>query len=135
MMAALRRSERRDPSADCAHGDGVRAGRRFKRKKRPARTEPGGLIRRALERFGGYLVDDTACNRFTVSVEWGLQERYAAAYPHLAPFEQNSGPFFDDLLEAFQALHVVANNAPETPGGGGGSGEPPPPRFCPPWES
>ena len=62
-----------------------------------------------------------------------LQERYAAAYPHLAPFEQNSGPFFDDLLEAFQALHVVANNAPETPGGGGGSSEPPPPPFCPPW--
>ena len=99
----------------------------------PNRTEPGGLIRRALERFGGYLVDDTACNRFTVSVEWGLQERYAAAYPHLAPFEQNSGPFFDDLLEAFQALHVVANNAPETPGGGGGSSEPPPPPFCSPW--
>ena len=40
-----------------------------------------------------------------MSVEWGLQERYAAAYPHLAPFEQNSGPFFDDRLEAFQALH------------------------------
>ena len=99
------------------------------------RTVPGGLIIKALREYGGYIVDDTACNRGTFTIEYGMYPKFLAAYGY--DFKAHPGsPFYADLLDAFRALHVVANNAPESTGGGGGAppGVSPPPPFCPPFD-
>ena len=98
----------------------------------PNRTEPGGLIQRALRDYGGYLVDDTACNRGTFTIEYGMYPKFQAAYGF--EWKQHSGDFYDDLLDAFKALQVVANTSPTSQAGGGGSDLPPPPPFCPPFD-
>jgi hypothetical protein len=41
-----------------------------------------------------------------------------------------AGPFYNDMVAIFQALQIVINNTPDTPGGGGTPLQPPPPPFC-----
>lgn len=91
-------------------------------------TAPGAQLLWTLQNYGGYLVDDTAWNRGTFCVEHGVEDEFQAAYGYA--FDASSGPFFNDLLRLFQALHIVVNNGPNTVGGGGTPRQPPPPPFC-----
>ena len=92
-------------------------------------TVPGRKMADALTGFGGYLVDDTACNRGTVCTEHGVTDEFQSAYS--MAFDQEQGPWYDDMLEIFRGLHVVSNNGPESRGGGGDPIVTPPPPLCP----
>lgn len=91
-------------------------------------TVPGKRILDALTGYGGYLVDDTACNRGTLCTEYGFGDVFEAEYGF--QFNQTSGAFKDDMTRIFQALQIVINNAPGNIGGGGDPIRPLAPPFC-----
>jgi len=97
-------------------------------------TIPAARIAAALQAYGGYLVDDTYEPRGTLCAEHGVTDEFAAAYgwPFTAGATSGGGgaAWYADMVAVFQALEVVANNAPDAPGGGGTPMQPPPPPFC-----
>lgn len=98
------------------------------------RTAPARSLLWTLSNYGAYLVDDTYENRGTLCTEHGATDEFAAAWGW--PFNVDksaTGPaadWYQDLLALFQALQIVTNNGPDTPGGGGTPLQPPPPPFC-----
>ena len=77
----------------------------------------------------GYLVDDTAVNRFTICGESGVREQFQAAYGY--DFNAVRGtPFYKDMLLIARALAVVINNSPSSIGGGGVPLQPLAPPIC-----
>lgn len=88
------------------------------------RTEPGRIIARAFQDFGGYIGDDTSWNFWAI---WTAQDdtgsvesEFNALYPGIT-FRQTTGstPFMLDMRDVFTALHIVNNNGPSNVGGGG----------------
>ena len=109
-------------------------------------TEFGRRVLDALTHYGGYVVDDTANPLAAICMEAGSGDRLAAMYGadfnmsyHGTRYPQGTGvyrgPLYKDLVLAFQALHVVDNNAPDSVGGGGAPLVPPPPPLCAPPQS
>lgn len=91
-------------------------------------TKPGARLRDALTHFGGYLVDDTACDSAALCADSNVNAEFAQAYNF--SFDTSDGPWYDDLVTIFQNLHIVANNGPRNTGGGGTPLAPLPPPFC-----
>ncbi len=81
------------------------------------KTEPAMRIADAFRDYGGYIVDDTASDSASLSWESGANAVFQAAYN--LTLDTASGPWYDDLVEIFQALHIVTNNGPDAVGGGG----------------
>lgn len=81
------------------------------------KTLPGKKLFRALQDYGGYIVDDTAWDAHAIAVENGVPEEFFQTYGY--KFGGNSGDFYDDINKLFQALSIVNNNAPNQIGGGG----------------
>jgi len=78
---------------------------------------PGARLRDALTHYGGYVVDDTASDSAALCAEAGTNDEFAAQYN--MSFDTADGPWYDDLVLLFQALHIVTNNHPGSVGGGG----------------
>ena len=92
-------------------------------------TIPGKKIFWTLQNYGGYIVDDTATNRGTLCLENGVEEEFEQKYGY--PFESFPGSdFYNDLLQIFQSLKIVINNANTTIGGGGNPLQPLAPPIC-----
>lgn len=91
-------------------------------------TAPGQKIKEALVSFGGYIVDDTASDSAAVVFEPGSDADFAALYN--LSLDTSGGPWYDDLLAIFRALHVVVNNGNASVGGGGEPGQPLAPPIC-----
>ena len=91
-------------------------------------TVPGQRIKQALVDYGGYVVDDTASDSAAVVFEYAADAEFTRLYN--LTLGTSGGPWYHDLLAIFQALHVVASNAPEAPGGGGKPGAPLAPPIC-----
>jgi len=102
-------------------------------------TTIGGKIKQALIDFGAYIVDDTGagnmaaiCMEAPVNAEMRAAYGYAMTYPHgVSAADNDPGKMlYEDLLHIFQALHVVANNGPDSIGGGGTPRVPAKPPIC-----
>ncbi len=102
-------------------------------------TEPGARIAAALTDFGGYIVDDTGSRAggAAICMDAGVSAELERAYGvsvrienPLKPAPAQGGALYADLVRIFQALSVVANNAPDAIGGGGTPRRPPAPPIC-----
>ena len=91
-------------------------------------TVPGQRIKAALVSYGGYLVDDTASDSAAVVFESGAEDDFEALFN--LSLDTSGGPWYDDLLAIFRALHVVVNNGNGTVGGGGRPLTPLAPPLC-----
>ena len=80
-------------------------------------TDIGRKLFHALQDYGGYIVDDTAWDAYTIGVENGVEAEVQATYGYA--LEQSSGALHNDLNKLFSALAVVNNNSPTSIGGGG----------------
>lgn len=81
------------------------------------KTAPGKKLFRALQDYGGYIVDDTAWDSHAIAIEKGVADEFKSIYGY--SFDGNSGTFYDDINKLFQALYVVNNNGLNSVGGGG----------------
>ena len=91
-------------------------------------TNIGRKLFKALQDYGGYIVDDTNWDAHAISVEAGVEAEVAVTG---YTFEQGSGALHDDLNELFRALAVVNNNSAATIGGGGTPRQPLAPPISP----
>jgi hypothetical protein len=80
-------------------------------------TTAGKKLFRALQDYGGYVVDDAAWDAHYLAVEKGVLEEFAASYGY--NFSDKNGAFYDDFMKLFPALQIVDNNTPKSVGGGG----------------
>lgn len=80
-------------------------------------TKAGRRIFRALQDYGGYVVDDSAGDAHYLSVEKGVLDEFRATYGY--DFYGTSGTFYDDFMKIFKALQIVENNGSQNVGGGG----------------
>lgn len=92
-------------------------------------TEPARKLFYALQNYGGYVVDDTAWDSHAIALENGVLQEFEYAYGY--SFEGDSGPFHNDMMDIFGALHVIKNNSPDRLGGGGNPLVP----FAPPIDT
>eukprot|EP00039_Didymoeca_costata_P021275 m.343997 g.343997 ORF g.343997 m.343997 type:complete len:437 (+) comp23660_c0_seq1:149-1459(+) len=92
------------------------------------KTIPGEKIKTVMTNFGGYIIDDTACDSASLSLEQGANDMFEQEYN--LTLNTNGGPWYDDLVTIFQALHVVINNKNTSVGGGGDPIVPTAPPFC-----
>jgi hypothetical protein len=97
-------------------------------------TAPARRLLEALAHYGAYVCANSA-GAVNFLTEWGVAEEFEAAYGF--PFDvrwtpNSTSPWAADILLLLQALHIVANNGPDSVGGGGLPTMPPPPPLCPP---
>ena len=92
------------------------------------RTEPARRVADAFRDFGGYIVDDTASDSASLTWESGASEAFEQEYGF--PLDTAGGDWYKDLVEIFQALHIVINNKPGSVGGGGTPRVAPLPPLC-----
>ena len=90
-------------------------------------TEPGRKLFKTLKDYGAYVADDTAFDTHAFTMESGALQEFEDRYGYA--FRGNEGPFFDDVMALFSALHVVDNNGPNRIGGGGTLRQPRPPAI------
>ncbi len=95
------------------------------------RTEPARILARALQDYGGYVVDDTAWDVYAVATEWGPDGRVTNEFNSRWGFPMSSTTvstcssasvecqWAKDMGELFSSLNVVANNGPGSIGGPG----------------
>mmetsp|Transcript_118622 Transcript_118622/g.295829 ORF Transcript_118622/g.295829 Transcript_118622/m.295829 type:complete len:413 (+) Transcript_118622:41-1279(+) len=102
-------------------------------------TAIGAKIKQALTDYGGYLVDDTGagnsvalCIEAAVNTEMRHAYGFAMTYPTGVSGDKGDlgQALYFDLLNIFQALHAVTNNAPGRIGGGGVPRVPRKPPIC-----
>jgi len=78
--------------------------------------------------YGAYVVDDTADDSAALIFEDSLSDAFIGAFN--LTLDTSGGPWYDDLLAIFQALHVVTNNYNKSVGGGGTPGASLAPPIC-----
>ncbi|MEM7272724.1 MAG: hypothetical protein AAF547_06565 [Actinomycetota bacterium] len=117
-------------------------------------TEFGRMLGRALQDYGGYIVDDVCWDKVLIATEWGPQGRVTDEVARRWGIEMQNRERADctadtpncryarDIGAMVRAFHVVDNNSPSTPGGPGarlttcappfadGSGAPPAGSIC-----
>mmetsp|Transcript_96404 Transcript_96404/g.118151 ORF Transcript_96404/g.118151 Transcript_96404/m.118151 type:complete len:362 (-) Transcript_96404:1067-2152(-) len=93
------------------------------------KTYPGKKIMWTLMNYGGYIVDDTAVNRGTICVEYGVTDEFEETYNESFNAKKGS-TFYDDLLIIFQSLKIIKNNDVNNVGGGGTPIQPISPPIC-----
>ena len=85
-------------------------------------TNPGRKLFRALQDYGAYIADDTAGDTHALTVESGVRQEFEHHYGY--DFVGSNGPFVEDMMTLFEALHVVDNNTSNQIGGSGVSRQP-----------
>eukprot|EP01084_Bolivina_argentea_P025787 47950_1 len=91
-------------------------------------TIPGQKMFWALQNFGGYIVDDTASNRCSMCIEYGVKPEFEEYWGY--EFEATEGNWYEDVVKVFQQLKIVINNNVTTIGGGGEPLQPLAPPIC-----
>lgn len=85
-------------------------------------TEPAKIIARALQSYGGYIVDDTAWDVYAIETEIGpagnVMEEFKNAYGYNYNVNSLSHPFALDMAAIFTALNCVDSNDAGNIGGG-----------------
>lgn len=90
-------------------------------------TEPAQIIARTLQQYGCYVVDLRADEtNVGMAISREPNSMGGDAYLEFADtwgfdFSADTGPWFDDMVAIFTALHVVDNNSESNIGGGGGT--------------
>jgi len=86
-------------------------------------TIPGKILARAFQKYGAYIVDDTAWDVYAIETEWSPNGRVLDEFENAwgFPFKEANlnTPWTRDMKKIFMNLHVVDNNAPGNIGGGG----------------
>jgi hypothetical protein len=90
-------------------------------------TEVGRKLFYTLQKFGAYVVDNTAWYPITLCGEKGVPEEVKAAYGQ--DMLGSSSPIAKDILKLYQQLYVVTNNSPTSKGGPGNRLAPLAPEF------
>ncbi|MEL7533338.1 MAG: T9SS type A sorting domain-containing protein [Bacteroidota bacterium] len=84
---------------------------------------PGRILAEAFQKYGAYLVDDTAWDVYAIETEWSPDGRvideFAAAWGFAFSDPSKNTPWTRDMDRIFLNLHVVDNNGPNSIGGGG----------------
>jgi hypothetical protein len=86
------------------------------------KTEPGRILGRAFQDYGGYVTDDTHWPATILMTEWSPEGRVADEFLRVWDYSVSSGAgaiaWMEDLNTIYRNLHIIANNGPETIGGG-----------------
>ncbi len=86
-------------------------------------TEPARLLAETFQKYGAYVVDDTAWDVYAIITEWGPDGRFAEQFKQDWGFsfiqDSKDTPWSRDMDRIFLNLHVVDNNSQSTKGGGG----------------
>lgn len=97
------------------------------------KTEPGKIIAKAFQDYGGYVVDDTAWDVYALETEISPEGRVLEEFRQKWGFKFTETslehPWSVDMRTIFTNLQVVDNNAPKTIGGGGKPRQPLAPPF------
>jgi hypothetical protein len=86
-------------------------------------TKPAKILAEAFQKFGAYIVDDTAWDVYAIATEWSPEGRFKEQFKEDWGFEFTSEskntPWARDMDRIFKNLHVVENNSKTSIGGGG----------------
>jgi hypothetical protein len=86
-------------------------------------TTPARMLAETFQRYGAYIVDDTAWDVYAIVTEWGPAGRFSDQFENDWGFSmKQSGkdtPWARDMDRIFLNLHVVDNNSESSKGGGG----------------
>ncbi|MEM7799160.1 MAG: hypothetical protein AAF633_08225 [Chloroflexota bacterium] len=95
------------------------------------KTEPARIVGRALQTYGGYVVDDTCWDVYALTTEWGPDGRVLTEFEEAFGYPMHTSVQGDcttdtdecrwanDMRLIFTSLHVVDNNRPDSVGGPG----------------
>jgi hypothetical protein len=86
-------------------------------------TEPARILAETFQKYGAYVVDDTAWDVYAIITEWGPDGRFNNQFMEDWGFSMKQ-PGKDhawsrDMDRIFLNLHIVDNNSPSSKGGGG----------------
>ena len=94
------------------------------------RSEVGKKIFYALQNCGCYIVDNSAWDNYSFSMEDGVREEVRSKYGLDVICDRNSGiQYYYDALKMIENLYIVTNNSPNSIGGGGTPCKPLAPKF------
>lgn len=90
-------------------------------------TQPGRIIAETMKRFGAYIVDDSAYNAVSFSLERGplgnakdeFQALFGTSFAQSPDTTPQETDWFKDVKAIFNALQIVTNNTASTIGGSG----------------
>jgi hypothetical protein len=96
-------------------------------------TEPARILARTMQRYGAYVVDDTAWDVYALITEWSPTGRVAHEFNSVWGFsmmqQSQDHPWARDIRKIMTQLYVVDNNSPHSVGGGGNPLAPLAPEF------
>ncbi|MDJ0600703.1 MAG: hypothetical protein QNJ37_17890 [Crocosphaera sp.] len=76
-------------------------------------TVPAKKLFYALQDFGGYIVDNSGWNSYSIGVEKGVTEEFKQAYGFsFSGNRKKNSAFYKDINKLFKALSIVTNNRP-----------------------
>ena len=76
-------------------------------------TIPAKKLFYALQDFGGYIVDNSGWNSYSIAVEKGVTEEFKKTYGFsFSGNRKKNSAFYKDVNKLFQALSIVTNNHP-----------------------
>ena len=85
-------------------------------------TVPGKIIARTLQRYGAYIVDDTAWDVVAIEMQDGphgdAHHEFADHYGFSFSPQSRDVPWSRDIAKIVEALYVIDNNSATTKGGG-----------------
>ncbi len=86
-------------------------------------TEPARILAETFQKYGAYIVDDTAWDVYAIITEWGPAGRFDEQFEDDWGFsmkqQSKNTPWARDMDRIFLNLHVVDNNSESSIGGGG----------------
>jgi hypothetical protein len=86
-------------------------------------TEPARILAETFQKYGAYIVDDTAWDVYAIITEWGPDGRFTDQFEEDWGFSMKqvskNTPWARDMDRIFLNLHVVNNNSENSKGGGG----------------
>jgi hypothetical protein len=86
-------------------------------------TEPARILAETFQKYGAYVVDDTAWDVYAIVTEWSPDGRFTEQFFEDWGFSMKQSAknhaWSRDMDRIFLNLHVVDNNSPSSIGGGG----------------
>ncbi len=95
------------------------------------KSEVGKKIFYALQNYGCYIVDDSAWDNYSFSMEEGVRAEVSAKYQGIDVVcaRNYANDYYYDALKMIENLYIVTNNSPSSIGGGGTPCQPLAPLF------
>ena len=79
------------------------------------KTIAGKMILTAFVNYGAYIVDNTGWNETQFCIEDGVNEQFNKSYGYA--INDDSSPFFMDIMSILEVVHIVNNNREDAIGG------------------